>query len=134
MFHRDDRHTGVIIETAGRFLPNVPLVRWDFQVSSPTAPVDNPRVVVAGHGKVVPPDSPSGNVGACEAQWLAGGIVALDWQGHLAWGHDFAGEEGNNRGSLAVADRNGGRVLNVLLPVGCYGALKAYNGLNGSLE
>ena len=34
----------------------------------------------------------------------------------------------------AVADLNGDGVLDLVLPMGCYGALKAYDGLSGNLE
>jgi hypothetical protein len=97
-------------------------------------PVTDPPLVVAGYGIAVPPNSQSGIVGGCDPQWLEGGIIALDWQGHVAWQHDFAGVEGNIRGSVAVADLNADGVLDVVLPVGCYGALKAYDGLSGNLE
>jgi len=35
---------------------------------------------------------------------------------------------------VAVADLNGDGVLDVVLPIGCYGALKAYDGATGNLE
>lgn len=113
--------------------------RWSYAVdawksSVALLPVTEPPLVVAGYGIAVPPNAQSGIVGGCDPEWLTGGIIALDYQGHLAWHHDFGEEEGNIRGSVAVADLNADGVLDVLLPVGCYGALKAYDGLSGDLE
>ncbi len=116
--------------------------RWSYAVdawkSSVTLlPVDNPTgrpLVVAGYGIAVPPNSNSGVVGGCDPQQVRGGVIALDYQGHLVWHHDFGSAEGNLRGSAAVADLNGDGGLDVVLPIGCYGALKAYDGATGNLE
>jgi len=113
--------------------------RWSHAVdawksSVALLPVTNPPLVVAGYGIAVPPNSNSGVVGGCDPPQVRGGIIALTYQGHVAWHHDFGGAEGNVRGSVAVADLNGDGVLDVVLPVGCYGALKAYDGATGSLE
>ena len=113
--------------------------RWSYAVdawksSVALLPVTDPPLVVAGYGIAVPPDSQSGLVGGCDPLWITGGIIALDYQGKVAWHHDYGVVEGNIRGSAAVADLNGDGVLDVVLPMGCYGALKAYDGASGSLE
>src|SRR5579859_902717 len=116
--------------------------RWSYAVDAwkssvallPVANVTNRPLVVAGYGIAVPPDANSGVVGGCDPAQVRGGIIALTYQGQLAWTHDYSGTEGNIRGSVAVADLNGDGVLDVVLPVGCYGALKAYDGATGHLE
>jgi hypothetical protein len=113
--------------------------RWSYAVdawksSVALLPATDPPLVVAGYGIAVPPNAQSGIVGGCDPEWLQGGIIALTWQGHMAWHHDFGDAEGNIRGSVAVADLNNDGRLDVVLPVGCYGALKAYDGLSGELE
>src|SRR5689334_5598665 len=45
MFHRDAQHTGLLTETAGDILPGGPLVRWAYQVYTPTGAVTNVRWV-----------------------------------------------------------------------------------------
>lgn len=97
-------------------------------------PVTTPPRVVAGYGLAAPPNSQSGPVGGCDQDYLFGGIVALNANGSFAWVDDFGNQAGNIRGSAAVADVDGDDQLEVILPIGCYGKLRAYDGLSGALE
>ena len=45
MFHRDERHTGVITDDVGDILPGGPLVRWTFQVYTSTDQITDMRWV-----------------------------------------------------------------------------------------
>jgi outer membrane protein assembly factor BamB len=108
---------------------------YDVWKSSVTLlPVTDPPLVAAGYGLAVPPNSQSGAVGQCFADFLFGGIIALNADGTHAWQHDFGDQQGNIRASAAVADIDGDGQLEVVLPVGCYGRVYAYDGLTGSQE
>lgn len=109
-------------------------MRADFDVwkSSPTLlPISGSLpLIVAGYGLALPPASQSGTVGACYYESVFGGAVAFDYQGHVRWNHDFRAEgrvAGNVRASAAVAQLDGDGRMKVILPVGCYGALYAYD-------
>ena len=62
-----------------------------------------------------------------------GGVVAVRRDGQVAWENEFT-NEGNVRGSPAVADIDGDGQLEVLLGVGCFGKLYAYDGATGREE
>jgi outer membrane protein assembly factor BamB len=116
------------------FTPRWTTDQFDDWKSSPALlPVDGgPPLVVTGYGLAYPADGQSGPVGECRHGTVFGGIVALTYQGHVAWHHDFAAQ-GNVRASAAVADLNGDGHPDVVLPVGCYGNLYAYSN-TGDLE
>lgn len=91
-----------------------------------------PPLIVMGTGLGIgPPPVQSGSVGQCVSGQVSGGIVALDWQGEVAWSHDFGHLEGNVRASPAIGDLDGNGVMDVVLPVGCYGGLHIYDGVSG---
>jgi hypothetical protein len=112
---------------------------YDTWKSSPTlVPVSGAApLIVMGYGLALPPASQSGTVGACYSESVFGGVVAYDYQGNVKWHHDFRAEgrvEGNVRASPAVAALDGDARSIVVLPVGCYGRLYAYDGAGGNAE
>jgi hypothetical protein len=97
-------------------------------------PVSSPPGIVAGYGLAPPPGGQSGPVGACYPDELFGGVIALDHTGAFAWEDSFGDQAGNIRASAAVADVDGDGQLEVIMPVGCFGQLRVYDGLSGDLE
>jgi outer membrane protein assembly factor BamB len=97
-------------------------------------PVSDPPLIATGYGLAAPPYGLSGPVGACEKEYLFGGIVALNIDGSHAWINDFGHDQGNVRASAAVADMDGDGELEIILPVGCFGKIYAYDGLTGEQE
>jgi hypothetical protein len=95
-------------------------------------PVNSPPWIVAGYG--LASGFQSGSVGGCDKAYLFGGVIALDHTGSFAWQDDFGTQAGNLRASAAVADVDGDGHLEVIMPVGCFGALRTYDGLTGNLE
>ena len=81
-------------------------------------------LIVMGYGLGIgPPPTQSGPVGQCVPGQVNGGIVAYDSLGNTAWHVDFGGAEGNVRASPAVADLDGDGVMEVVMPVGCFGGV-----------
>ncbi len=112
------------------FTPRWTIDRDDWKSSVALLPVTNPPLVVTGYG--IGTAQGTGQYGKCDP--LSGGIVAVKSNGDIAWEKNFNGAEGNVRGSVAVADIDGDKKLEVLLTVGCYGKIHAYNGANGNEE
>jgi hypothetical protein len=93
---------------------------------------EGPPLIVMGYGLGIgPPPTQSGSVGQCVSGQVFGGVVALDWQGEAAWTHGFGNLEGNVRASPATGDLDGNGVMDVVLPVGCFGGLHIYDGAGG---
>ena len=120
--------------TAVQFTPlwTEPYAAWKSSVT--LLPVTDPPLIAAGYGLAVAPGNDSGGVGECFADRVFGGIVALRADGSLAWQKDYGHQEGNVRASAAVADIDGDRELEIILPFGCYGRLHAYDGATGAEE
>lgn len=97
-------------------------------------PVSSPPDIVAGYGLAPPPGGKSGRVGECFREKLFGGVIALDHTGAFAWEDPFGNQAGNIRASAAVADVDGDDRQEVIMPVGCFGELRVYDGLSGDLE
>ncbi|MBI2570910.1 MAG: PQQ-binding-like beta-propeller repeat protein [Candidatus Schekmanbacteria bacterium] len=112
------------------FAPKWTLSRDDWKSSPALLPVDpeNP-LVVTGYG--IGTTSGTGNYGQCDPP--TGGIIAVDQHGSVAWENPYV-DEGNVRGSPAVGDIDGDGELEVVLTVGCYGKIYAYDGATGALE
>ncbi|HLF91079.1 MAG TPA: VCBS repeat-containing protein, partial [Anaerolineales bacterium] len=93
---------------------------------------EGPPLIVMGYGLGIgSPPTQSGSVGQCVSGQVFGGVVALDWQGEAAWTRDFGNLEGNVRASPATGDLDGNGVMDVVLPVGCFGGLHIYDGAGG---
>jgi outer membrane protein assembly factor BamB len=108
---------------------------FDTWKSSPTLVpiIGGPPLIALGYGLALPKNGQSGTVGNCQYSTVFGGIVAFHHDGSIAWTHPFD-REGNVRASAAVANLDGDGRSKVILPVGCYGKLYAYDGLDGTLE
>lgn len=114
-----------------RFTPRWTLNRDDWKSSVALLPIgSDPPLVVTGYG--IGTDSGTANYGRCSP--VSGGVVAVNASGQVAWEHNFGSSAGNVRGSPAVADIDGDGRNEVLLTVGCYGRLYAYDGTTGQLE
>ncbi len=128
----DANMTSGIVTFTNRWITST----YDIWKSSPTlVPYGSGQyLIVAGYGLAFPKDGQSGPVGECNYDNVFGGIVALHPDsGSLAWNHPFD-HEGNVRASAAVANLNGDGRSKVILPIGCYGKLYAYDGLDGTPE
>lgn len=102
---------------------------WKSSVALLPVRVDAP-LVVTGYG--IGTTVGTGNYGACEPPM--GGIIAIDPRtGKIVWENVYQ-DEGNVRGSSAVADIDSDGQLEVLLTVGCFGKLYAYDGATGREE
>lgn len=113
------------------FTPLWTINRDDWKSSVSLLPVQaGAPLVVTGYG--IGTTSGTGNYGACDPP--LGGIIAINpMNGEIAWENVFV-NEGNVRGSSAVADIDGDGQLEVLLTVGCYGEIHAYDGTSGREE
>jgi hypothetical protein len=136
-----------------RFKPLWTVARYDWKSSPALLPVTPGRggrqgtrvrrpLVVTGYGLGA---GTTGSYGVCDAHGdlVFGGILAIDSRGRVAWEQDFTSaewiaragrKEGNIRSSPAVADVDGDGRLEVLLTLGCYGELYAFDGGTGDVE
>jgi outer membrane protein assembly factor BamB len=116
------------------FTPTWTLIADDWKSSPALLPMgpDQPPLAVTGYGIGLGPNQGTGNYGSCAT--VSGGVLAMNvLSGTIAWTHDWAaGGEGNVRGSPGVADLDGDGVQEVVLPAGCYGKLRAYDGATGA--
>ena len=86
--------------------------------------------MVTGYG--IGTTNGTGNYGLCDPP--VGGILAITPStGEVAWEDEFEGE-GNVRSSAAVADVDGDGQNEVILTVGCYGKIYAFDGATGQRE
>jgi hypothetical protein len=111
------------------FTPRWTIRRDDWKSSPALLPLPGRAspLVVVGYG--IGTTSGTGNYGLCAP--AAGGIIAIDGDGNIAWEDAFQ-DEGNVRSSPAIADIDGDGVPDVLLTVGCYGKLLACDGATGA--
>ncbi len=58
-------------------------------------------------------------------------MLAIDGSGHLIWEKKYEAE-GSVRSSVAVADVDGDGHPDVLVTLGCYGQIEAYDGATGT--
>ncbi len=122
---RADMQAGTV-----EFTPMWTLNRDDWKSSVALLPVqpDAPWIVT-GYG--IGTTQGTGNYGLCEPPM--GGILAVNAEGEVQWENEFV-NEGNVRGSAAVADMDGDGNLEVLLALGCYGKIYAFDGGTGEVE
>lgn len=102
---------------------------WKSSVALLPRAGDTP-LFVAGYG--IGTRQGTGNYGECNPT-LTGGVLGVDVDGNIAWEDAFMSET-NVRGSVAVVDIDGDDVLEVLVPIGCFGKLAAYDGQSGARE
>ena len=113
-----------------QFTPLWTLNRDDWKSSVSLLPLGSRTLVVTGYG--IGTTNGTGNYGACDPPM--GGILAIDpLNGEIAWEDQFV-NEGNVRGSTAVADIDGDGQNEVLITLGCYGKVYAYDGATGQRE
>lgn len=136
----DGRLTAVRLRAEGAALELEPawtLRQFDSWKSSPTlVPLSNGKsLIVFGYGLGIgPAPTQSGTVGSCQAEYVFGGVAAVDERGEIIWNQDFGDAEGNLRASAAVADIDGDGQLEVVIPAGCYGNLHAFDAVRGTPE
>ena len=113
------------------FAPLWTLNRDDWKSSVALLPLkDRSPLVVTGYG--IGTTNGTGNYGLCDPP--VGGILAITPStGEVAWEDEFEGE-GNVRSSAAVADVDGDGQNEVILTVGCYGKIYAFDGATGQRE
>lgn len=113
------------------FTPLWNISRDDWKSSVALLPLPGRNLVVTGYG--IGNQENTGNYGRCD--WVLGGIIAIDpLTGQVVWENDYGDREGNVRGSPAVADIDGDGAMEVLLTMGCYGKIYAYDGATGAQE
>jgi outer membrane protein assembly factor BamB len=109
------------------FTPAWTISRDDWKSSVALLPLGDRNLIVTGYG--IGTTQGTGNYGQCEP--VTGGVIAIDpLNGAIAWENEFE-NEGNVRGSPAVADLDADGTMDVVLTVGCYGKIYAYDGSTG---
>ena len=113
-----------------QFEPLWNISRDDWKSSVSLLPLAGKNLVVTGYG--IGTTQGTGNYGLCDPPM--GGILAIDpLTGAVVWENEF-NNEGNVRGSSAVADVDGDGQMEVVLTVGCYGKIYAFDGTTGAQE